>query len=133
MNQGQQAPPAQAQPAAATMPPALLAPQPLPPAGPAPPAPAFSTTPTPGQRRQSYTTKQCRRLKVNSMEKPTTWLFSSQAYAIVLAGSIGNSSSPCQSTREQQEICSLTTGGFPRKHEDPCVDLRQHSHEGCTG
>ena len=48
MNQGQQAPPAQAppaQPAAAAAPPALLAPQPPPPAGPAPPAPAFALWP----------------------------------------------------------------------------------------
>ena len=44
MNQGQQAPPAQAppaQPAVAAAPPALPAPQPPPPAGPAPPVPAF--------------------------------------------------------------------------------------------
>ena len=48
MNQGQQAPPAQAppaQPAAAAAPPALPAPQPPPPAGPAPPAPAFALGP----------------------------------------------------------------------------------------
>ena len=48
MNQGQQAPPAQAppaQPAAAVAPPAIPAPQPPPPAGPAPPAPAFALGP----------------------------------------------------------------------------------------
>ena len=48
MNQGQQAPHAQAppaQPAAAAAPPALPAPQPPPPAGPAPPAPAFALGP----------------------------------------------------------------------------------------
>ena len=48
MNQGQQAPPAQAppaQPAAAAAPPVLPAPQPPPPAGPAPPAPAFALGP----------------------------------------------------------------------------------------
>ena len=48
MNQGQQAPPAQAppaQPAAAAAPPALPAPQPPPPAGPAPHAPAFALGP----------------------------------------------------------------------------------------
>ena len=48
MNQGQQAPPAQAppaQPAAAAAPPALPAPQPSPPVGPAPPAPAFALGP----------------------------------------------------------------------------------------
>ena len=48
MNQGQQAPPAQAPPAipvAAAAPPVLPAPQPPPPAGPAPPAPAFALGP----------------------------------------------------------------------------------------
>ena len=48
MNQGQQAPPAQAppaQPAAAAAPPALPAPQPPPPAGPALPVPAFALGP----------------------------------------------------------------------------------------
>ena len=48
MNQGQQAPPAEAppaQPAAAAAPPALPALQPPPPAGPAPPAPAFTLGP----------------------------------------------------------------------------------------
>ena len=48
MNQGQQAPPAQAPPtqlAAAAVPPALPAPRPQPPVGPAPPAPAFALGP----------------------------------------------------------------------------------------
>ena len=48
MNQGQQAPPAQAppaQPAAAAAPPLLPAPRPPPPVGPAPPAPAFALGP----------------------------------------------------------------------------------------
>ena len=109
MNQGQQAPPAQAppaQPAAVAPPPpppppVLPAPLP-PPAGPAPPVPAFaldqdvhtpssaSTTLTQGRRRRNCTTKPSRRSIPNSTERPTTWQYSLRASETVLAGLIGN-------------------------------------------
>ena len=101
MNQGQPAPPAQApptqappaQPAAAAASPSLPAPHPPPLAVPAPlappqpllwvqdvPTPSLTLmTPTQVQWQRSYTTKQYRRLKGNSTEKPTTWMSSSRA------------------------------------------------------
>ena len=114
MNQGQQALPAQAPPAQPALPapqPPPPAPQMPPPAGPAPPAPAFALgpghshavlnfdDPNTGEWGRSYTTKRSRRLKVNSMEKPITWLFSLRVYAIVLAVSIGSGSSLCMCPR----------------------------------
>ena len=123
MNQGQQAPPAQAPPAQAGA--AAAPPQPPPPAGPPPPAPAFALgpgrsnavlnfdDPNTGMTATKLYNKAIAPLDTKFDEKPTTWLFSLRVYATVLAVSIGNGSSPCQSTMDQQETSSLTTDKFP--------------------
>ena len=66
-----------------------------------------------GNGDEAIQQKQSRRLNVNLTEKPTTWLFFLQGYTIVLVVSIGNGSSPCQSTTEQLETYSRTTDKFP--------------------